>query len=118
MATVTKIIKGKSGQKATNGTSETLEDKGFVVEPSATRIRLAFDLNPLNPLDAAPIARYTYDGQSATDTYGTQIQYGSILNLTQDEARNIQIIKTDAAPAVNFMIDMFVVEQHRLTKGN
>ncbi len=111
MSTTTKIMLGLSGQRATSSTSQSLEDKGYDVDPKATRIRLAFDLNPANPLDAAAIARYTYDGQAATPTYGTQIQYGSILNLTQDEARNVQIISEAGAPAVNFMIDQFVVEQ-------
>lgn len=108
-----KILEGQSDQLTLTATPETIVEKGFSINPKATRIVISFDLDQSVPENIAVIGRLTKDGNIPDDTYGTQFQYGQIIDLSLDQARNWVFVKLLAGPTVNFMVDQFVVEQHR-----
>ena len=114
MPEITDILELKSVQLSTQATSQTLTEMGLVIEPQTRRVRLTFDLNSADPTDSAVIGRYTYDTQPATDSFGVQFQYGTVMNLSIDEAINMEFIKLSTASAVNFMVDQFRYEQQML----
>lgn len=120
MPEITDIINGASQQFATPATSKTLTEIGAVLPVNgagniiARRVKVTFDLKSSDPTDPSIIGRFTHDGQSATDTFGTQFQYGTVLELSIDQFQTMEFIKLSTAPAVNFMVDYFRYEQQML----
>lgn len=120
MPEITDIIENASQQFATPATAKTLADIGAVIPVNnagniiARRVKLTFDLNSSDPTDPAVIGRFTHDGQNPNDTYGTQFQYGTVLELSVDQFLNMKFIKISTASTVNFMIDYFRYEQQML----
>lgn len=108
-----KILPGVSDQVVLNSGVETLKEKGLTFHPDATRFSLSFDLDQASPLNIDIIGRLTKDGQTPTDTYGTQFQYGQLIELSLDQALNWKFVKITTGPDVNFMVDQYKVEQHR-----